>query len=562
MSIGMSVMCLKAQDSLEKLPEGINTVRYDESVPVLSLKGDKLFFTRTADPDFDRTLIYADSQATYMENGQVDYIELLSSVYSEIAGRPISDPFSSPYNQDIWYVPIMEDETGHPEHPGYPLNNALPNSLVSTGMNGNEYVVINQFYRDGSMYAGFSRVRIQEDGESDMPTPMHIYEFNLSGSDVNMTMPPDGHVLVISMPRSDSRGHNDLYVSFFVRENVWSAPVHMGPVINSAYQETTPHLSGDKRYLYFSSNRPDGEGGHDLYVSERLDYTWLNWSAPKLLTGGINSSFDESQPYFDPQQRYMYFSSRRDGTSDIFRQRLVPRPALKKPVIVRGTIVDAITGKPVRSELLWGQSASKGWLEYFNSSTGHFSVELKEYDMYKFLPRKMHYTAKPVLIDPRSLEQQGIESVAIVLMVYPPAKPDADSFQTVISAEPLIEEIPPLEKGQTLVMYNIHFLKGKPDMLAKSRQAMQHLLNMMREYPALEIMIEGHTDNVGEENALQTLSLERANAVKDYLVLKGIDTLRIQTSGKGASSPLSENVTERDREKNRRVEIKILKLKE
>jgi hypothetical protein len=49
-------------------------------------------------------------------------------------------------------------------------------------------------------------------------------------------------------------------------------------VLNTEWQETTPHITPDKRFLYFSSNRPGGVGGNDIYVSERLDYTWLNWS--------------------------------------------------------------------------------------------------------------------------------------------------------------------------------------------------------------------------------------------------------------------------------------------
>ena len=168
-------------------------------------------------------------------------------------------------------VEIEADSIREATHPGFPLNNALPNSLVSTGMTADEYVVINQFYADGSMMAGFSRVNVFEDGTYNFPKPMHVYGFNISSSDINLTMSPGGHVLIISMERSDSKGENDLYVSFFMRENVWSAPEHMGTVINTEFQETTPHISPDKRFLYFSSNRPGGPGGNDIYKTERLD---------------------------------------------------------------------------------------------------------------------------------------------------------------------------------------------------------------------------------------------------------------------------------------------------
>ena len=82
----------------------------------------------------------------------------------------------------------------------------------------------------------------------------------------------------------------------------------------------------------------------------------------------------------------------------------------------------------------------------------------------------------------------------------------------------------------------------------------------MIDNPTLEIMITGHTDNVGDEAALIDLSMDRALAIKGYLVHEGIDGDRMQVSGKGATLPLYQNGTESGREKNRRVEITLLKL--
>ena len=81
----------------------------------------------------------------------------------------------------------------------------------------------------------------------------------------------------------------------------------------------------------------------------------------------------------------------------------------------------------------------------------------------------------------------------------------------------------------------------------------------MKSNPTLEIRIEGHTDNIGDELSLINLSEQRAATVRDYLVNHGIDSKRIQIIGLGASHPINENTTEKGREKNRRVEIKIIK---
>ncbi|MBK9104779.1 MAG: OmpA family protein [Saprospiraceae bacterium] len=558
--IGLSFSLLSAQGDPEKLPSCVNTDAYDETTPVLSRNGDKLFFTRTADPGFEPSYINQEGAITSNKQDAL-YLGNLAMIYSQIAGKKITDPSASVYNQDIWFAKITPDSIGGVVHPGYPLNNALPNSLVSVSSLPDEYILVNQFYDDGSMYSGFSKATIDDQGRSKMPQPLYIYQFDLTSSDVDLTMTPDGHILVISMQRSDGKGLKDMYVSFYIRENVWSSPMHMGSVLNTSFQETSPHISPDKRFLYFSSNRPGGIGGSDIYVSERLNYSWLKWSEPKLLNGNVNTVSDESQPYFNADATYLYFTSRRDGTSDIFRQLQTPRPKLKKPLYVRGKIIDSETGLPVHSELLWGQHSADGFLEYFNTYTGEFEVSLTEYEPYKFQPRKANHYAQRILVDPRGMESQGIDTLDLILYLEPKPNREAnitDAEKKHIRQNP-VEKYDDAPRKETITFYDINFVKGKSIILVKSRGALKYVLDRMTDQPTMEILIEGHTDNVGDEAALIDLSLHRAEAIRDYLVFKGISADRIQVAGRGASRALFQNSTESGREKNRRVEITVIK---
>jgi outer membrane protein OmpA-like peptidoglycan-associated protein len=556
--IGLAFSMASAQCDLEKLPYSVNSDAYDETTPVLSKSGDKLFFTRTADPAFEASMIDEAGQLT-VDKDDILYKDRLSMIYSELAGETIADPTSSVFNQDIWYVPLSGDSIGEAVHPGYPINNALPNSLVSVGISKDEYVILNQFFEDGGMSAGFSRVVIGDQGAYQLPQPMHIYEFNLSGEDVDMTMTPDGHVLVLSMKRPDGQGQNDLYVSYYVRNNVWSSPMHMGSVLNTPYQESSPHISPDKRFIYFSSDRPGGQGGSDIYVSERLNYSWMKWSEPVLVKGDVNTMADESQPYFDADATYLYYTSRIDGTSDIFRQRQTPRPQLKKPLFIRGKIVNSVTGQPVHSELFWGQLSSNEYLEYFNTYTGEFEISLTEYEAYKFQPRKANHTSQRILIDPRGMESQGIDTLDLILYLEPKAHKGSNEQErknTKQYSSVKKEEVPDIE---TITFYDINFMKGKATILTKSRGALKFIYDRMISFPEMEILIEGHTDNVGDEAALFDLSLQRAEAIRDYLVHSGISQDRIQVAGRGSTKALFQNSTESGREKNRRVEITMIK---
>ncbi|HEX6645535.1 MAG TPA: OmpA family protein, partial [Gemmatimonadales bacterium] len=76
-------------------------------------------------------------------------------------------------------------------------------------------------------------------------------------------------------------------------------------------------------------------------------------------------------------------------------------------------------------------------------------------------------------------------------------------------------------------------------------------------YPDTDLLIVGHTDDVGADGYNQTLSERRARAAADFLVSEGVDRSRLQTTGRGESEPVAENTSESGRQENRRVEIAI-----
>lgn len=99
---------------------------------------------------------------------------------------------------------------------------------------------------------------------------------------------------------------------------------------------------------------------------------------------------------------------------------------------------------------------------------------------------------------------------------------------------------------------------GRTATLSHSSHAtLDRLVALMNENPGLRIRIEGHTDNVGEEDANEDLSSERAKAVMDYLISKGIDDDRVSKEGFGETQPIADNNTAAGRAKNNRIEIRI-----
>ncbi len=134
-------------------------------------------------------------------------------------------------------------------------------------------------------------------------------------------------------------------------------------------------------------------------------------------------------------------------------------------------------------------------------------------------------------------------------------------------------EIPELEDGQTFqdvvltityeaaktfTLNTIQFETGKADLKKESYTVLADLVEMMTLKPAMKIQISGHTDSDGDATANLLLSQQRADAVKKYLIGKGISSSRLIAIGYGETKPIADNGNTAGKAKNRRTEIKVL----
>ncbi len=516
---------------VEKLNSQINSDKYDEITPVLNRDCTTMTFTRNGYPNFDRTLI--DNKKDLSKTlGNRAYRKRLQSIYSTIAGYEIKDPERSSFNQDIWIASGTSENFYSVIHPGYPLNNALPNSVCAITPDDRAMVVVNQFSPDGGMGKGYSMVYKEPNGSWSFPYPMFISKYNNEGVDVGLTMSTDGNVIIMTLEKNNGSGNNDLYMSVRTGDFSWSEPISLGPDINSAYRETNPYLTIDKSTLYFSSNRPGGMGGNDIYYSKRINSSWTDWSTPQLLESPINSSSDESQPFFDINSGFLYFTSKRDGSSDIFRARLVE--PLKETVTVKGKVINPNNEDLIENvKIMKAYANTESYEEIQMSEDGFYSLEL---------PKGSEFDIKAVKDGHISQKSSiGFNKDYVYLKDYT-----------------LDLSLSPMEKGTKINLKPIYFKQSRAVILPKSYSALDELALFLKKNKNMYIIIEGHTDSQGEEEELIILSEERAQAIKEYLVYKKrIKPVRLSTFGYGSSRPVNDNSTAELRANNRRVEVYI-----
>jgi outer membrane protein OmpA-like peptidoglycan-associated protein len=126
------------------------------------------------------------------------------------------------------------------------------------------------------------------------------------------------------------------------------------------------------------------------------------------------------------------------------------------------------------------------------------------------------------------------------------------------AVKPEADPMKDLDTKGFIDIYGINFDIGKAIVKAESYPVVEQITNYLKENPSIKIMIEGHTDNTGNEASNLTLSEKRAQSIKAEIVKRGIDANRMETQGYGASKPIADNKTAAGRTQNRRVTIKKL----
>ncbi|MES2558940.1 MAG: OmpA family protein [Bacteroidota bacterium] len=428
----------------------------------------------------------------------------------------------------------------------------------------------------------------QSDGSWGKPYNMGV-PINTEENEGTITLSPDGqYVFFTGCNRQDGQGSCDIYFSALDGDQ-WKAPKNLGFPINTRAWESQPSLSFDGKTIYFTSDRPGGFGGMDIWFS---NYSKGKWSAPQNIGPEINTSENEQCPMIAKDDQTLYFNT--DGRVgmggvDLFITRKNPDGRWGKAENL---------GYPINThedEICMVLTANGENAFYVSRRPGGVGeLDLYEFNLYeKARPKKTGYI-KGVVFD--AISKKKLKA-RIELIDLATAKTVVEAYSNRLSGEfiiclqgnkdyalnvscegylfhsenfslknqsatdPLVLSVPlyPIEAGGKVVLKNIFFDVDQFVLKNESKIELDKLVSFLKANATLTIEVSGHTDNTGSKQKNLDLSLNRAKAVLNYLTQQGIVAARLTAKGYADAQPIADNKTEAGRKQNRRTEFKIIK---
>ncbi len=250
---------------------------------------------------------------------------------------------------------------------------------------------------DGSQFVYFKTNKVKVTGGdlyiADCDSNGNITNSRKLGNEINTEyiessacFSSDGNTLFFSSNRPNGYGGFDLYKCNKLPNGEWGRVINLGPNINTKYNEDAPFLHYDGSTLYFSSNGHLGMGGYDIF------YTKMNkagiWRKPENIGYPINTINHDMYITVLPDERTAYFSSDREGgfgSDDIYKVAILDHESYKK--VVKGTVTDETTGKALKTKItvINEEDHNLNGIYRSNPNNGNFIMVIRPMEYYQFI---------------------------------------------------------------------------------------------------------------------------------------------------------------------------------
>ncbi|RKQ49254.1 WD40 repeat protein [Roseivirga pacifica] len=390
---------------------------------------------------------------------------------------------------------------------------------------------------------GYSNLKIYKASKDEDGKWGNVMSMPFNSDDYSSGLPalsPDGKKLFFVSDMPGSIGGTDIYYVEILDEDQYSQPINVGFNVNTAMKEMFPFVGKDNT-LYYSSDRPGGYGGLDIYVA-KLEETGF-YGVPKKLDYPFNSGNDDFAYFYDDEAKMGFFSSNRDGgkgSDDIYA---FFKEECKQTLV--GYVRNEESLEVIPDAMVYLYTADSVLLDSMNVGTE------ARYDF------KVDCNAEFFLTSEKELYVGGYQPVTTTEVYNETVSYDLFMCPLAIEKEGKIV----LMIGPIYFDFNKYNIRESLD----GKEEMDRIVEIMREYPEMVVEVSSYTDSRGTDEYNIELSQERAQSTVDYIVKQGIDPNRIYGKGYGESNPVNGCVndvwcSEADHQKNRRTEFVIVSM--
>jgi OOP family OmpA-OmpF porin len=443
-------------------------------------------------------------------------------------------------NDDEDLVTSRKNERGRwlePQSISANINTRLNEGTCTISADGRKLIFTSCVGRDG--FGSCDLFESRKIGE-EWTEPKNLgFQVNSQEWESQPSLSADGRTLYFVSDRRGGLGRRDIWISTLNDKGQWTKAKNAGKEINTVYDEISPFVHVNNRILYFASSGLTGFGGYDIFFIEKD--TAGKWTAPVNIGSPINNHEDQFSLFITADGKKGYYSheeARPAGysVSYIYEMEIPETHQIRfKSNYVKGIVRDKTTRQPLlaRIELVNLKQNETESLVDSDSVSGKYLMVLTQGAEYALYVNKKGYLFQSLNFN----------------------------YSEIKNFEPITLDIE-LEKareGTTAILENIFFEVDKYDLQEKSMTELQKITRFLNENPALKVEISGHTDNSGAPAYNKQLSERRAQSVYSYLTSHGTDASRLKTKGYGQDHPIADNTTEEGKQKNRRIEFKIIR---
>lgn len=356
------------------------------------------------------------------------------------------------------------------------------------------------------------------------------------GWEAQPSLSADGKLLFFTSFRKGSRD-NDIYLSERQEDGTWGIAKPFD-VINTNGKDKSPFFHQDGETLYFVSSSTysrKGMGGLDIFYIRKENN---GWTKPENIGYPINSEKDELGLFVSTSGKVAYYSSDKDGDWNIYAFDLYEKARPQEVVIVKGTLSDE-NGKPItdaKIEITYNESGKTETFDV-NGDDGKYAAVVKV------------SKAEDITI---SASKTGMAYNAKVI------EKDVFENRKTTSIQTGIIKTDSIKPGKAYQLDDIYFTTDSWELNKRSIILLNSFSSYLKKNPSLRIAVNGHTDDLGDDEQNRVLSQNRSNSVKSYLMQMGISADRIEAFGLGETQPRLPNNSENNRAKNRRTEFQII----